>query len=318
MSNDQNKHSSSSSEYSSLIFNISNTCYVTETTQTDEIQNLTKFQGQQFPKINGEDDAITRAYLAVLSSSPSSSLSRGQIQENLTRDHRLATRKATAFRKFRSTLGPNASIGARTCTHNMLKRSMTFFKNLYLMNWQEKVQVNRLTNTQVHHIISERRRREKLNENFQQLRALLPPGTKDKVSILASTTEYLSSLKDQVKEQCKRNEILEAQLLTESEASQFHQHGSGRVAVYIRYIEARIVDLQVIVRGKCSILDLVIHLLEFLKMVNIVSLVSVEANTMMVQSFPVALITLRLSIQGDEWDESAFLEAAKRVVGDMT
>ncbi|OIT25275.1 hypothetical protein A4A49_52811 [Nicotiana attenuata] len=56
----------------------------------------------------------------------------------------------------------------------MLNRSMTFFKNLYLMRRQEQIQVNYATST---------------NENFQQLRSLLPPGTKkDKASVLATTT----------------------------------------------------------------------------------------------------------------------------------
>lgn len=150
------------------------------TKQTEEIETLTEFQGLQFPKIEGEDDAIRQAYLAIISSSSPSpySSSRGKIQENLTRDHRLTTRNTTAFTRFRST--KYASIGARTtsCRQNMLKRSITFFKNLYMMNRQEGIQVNRAMSTQVHHMISERRRREKLNENFQHLKSLLPPGTK--------------------------------------------------------------------------------------------------------------------------------------------
>ncbi|PHT73562.1 Cytokinin dehydrogenase 5 [Capsicum annuum] len=173
----------------------------------------------------------------------------------------------------------------------------------------------RATTTQVHHMISERRRREKLNENFQHLRSLLPLGTKkDKASVLASTTDYISCLKDQVKELCKRNEILEAQLLNKKEAFQFQQNESGKVAVYITNVEERIVDLQVIARGKCSIVDLVICLMKFLKMVNFVNLVAIDANTTLVQSCPVAVITLRLTIQGDEWEESTFIEATKRVV----
>ncbi|CAN4094496.1 unnamed protein product [Withania somnifera] len=58
--------------------------------------------------------------------------------------------------------------------------------------------------------------------------------------------------------------------------------------------------------------------MEFLKMANYVNLLSVDANTKMVQSCPVALITLRLKIQGDEWDNSAFLEATKLFVEDVT
>ncbi|XP_055801544.1 putative transcription factor bHLH041 [Solanum dulcamara] len=292
------------------------------TKQTEEIETLTEFQGLQFPKIEGEDDAIRQAYLAIISSSSPSSYfsSRGQIQENLTRDHQLTTRNTTAFTRFRST--NYASIGARTtnCRQGMLKRSITFFKNLYMMNRQEGIQVNRAMSTQVHHMISERRRREKLNENFQHLRSLLPPGTKkDKASVLASTIEYLSSLKYQVEELCKRNEILEGLLLSKKKASQFQQNGSGKVDVYITNIEERsIVDLQVITRGKCSISDLVICLMEFLKLANYVNLVSIDANTTMVQSCPLTLITLRLRIQGDEWDESAFLGETRRVVGNVT
>ncbi|MCD7455888.1 hypothetical protein HAX54_030039 [Datura stramonium] len=278
---------------------------------SEQIEEIQTFQGLQFPKIEGEDDAIVRAYLAIISSSspssssslPSPPSSHGQIQVNLTPDHRLTTPKATAFTRFIRSKYNYASIGATrsSCAHekNMLKRSVTFFKNLHLMNRQEGVQMNRATSSQVHHMISERRRREKLNENFQHLRSLLPPGTKkDKASVLASTTEYLSSLKDQVEELYKRNEILEAQLFTKKNSSQFQQNGSGNLDVYITTnIEERIVDLQVIAKGKCSILDLVICLMEFLKMASYVNLVSVDANTTMVQSCPVTIITLRLRIQ---------------------
>lgn len=90
---------------------------------------------------------------------------------------------------------------------------------------------------------------------------------------------------------------MEAQLLNKKEAFQFQQNESGKVAVYITNVEERIVDLQVIARGKCSIVDLVICLMKFLKMVNFVNLVAIDANTTLVQSCPVAVITLRLTIQ---------------------
>jgi hypothetical protein len=41
------------------------------------------------------------------------------------------------------------------------------------------------TSSQLHHMFSERRRRERLNESFQTLRALLPPGTKVRSNIMA-------------------------------------------------------------------------------------------------------------------------------------
>nr|GMC63557.1 putative transcription factor bHLH041 [Ipomoea batatas] len=142
------------------------------------------------------------------------------------------------------------------------------FPNLSLMRRQELVRTTRPTITQVHHMISERKRREKLNESFQHLRSLLPPGTKkDKASVLSITTEQLSALK-----------------------------------------------AKVTVRGENGMLELVMRLLEFLKQVENVRLISVEAKT---RSNSVNRIILRLVIQGGDLNESDFLEAVRRVVGDL-
>ncbi|KAK4337981.1 hypothetical protein RND71_042468 [Anisodus tanguticus] len=359
---DQNRPSSSSSfsldspgEYSSLLFNVASTPYIPEPPRTDAysehtirsvsatampyqqqaIQTLTQTQtrGIQFPRVETEDAALTRAYLAIMKS-PSSSSSSHQSRENVPTDHyQVATPKATAFRRFRPGLGPNnnVQIAARTGRKNMLRRSITFFRNLNIMRRQEQIQANPRapTSTQVHHMISERRRREKLNDSFQLLRSLLPPGTKkDKASVLANTTEYLSSLKAQVEELSKKNEMLEAQVnkpqMKSDAISSCSSDGNERVGVEIINVgestsESRIVDLQVSVRGECSILDLVTRSLEFLKTDNNVTLESVAANTRpMVQSAPsVTHITLRIRIEGSEWEESAFEEAVKRVVGDL-
>ncbi|CAL9776196.1 unnamed protein product, partial [Musa acuminata subsp. burmannicoides] len=51
------------------------------------------------------------------------------------------------------------------------------------------------------HVLSERRRREKLNEKFLALRSLVPTGGKiDKASILDDTTQYLKHLERRVQE----------------------------------------------------------------------------------------------------------------------
>nr|XP_016440597.1 PREDICTED: putative transcription factor bHLH041 [Nicotiana tabacum] len=359
---DQNRPSSSSSfsidspgEYSSLLFNVaSKSPYVPEQPRTDTfsdqtirpippvsatatpyqqaIQTLNQIQGIQLPTLETEDVALTRAYLAVMTS-PSSSSSSRQSRENLPTQ--IATQKATAFTRFRSGLGPNLPIAtATTRRQNMFRRSINFFRNLNMMrSRQEQMQPNPRapTSTQVHHMISERRRREKLNDSFQLLRSLLPPGTKkDKASVLASTTEYLSSLKGQVEELSKKNEMLEAQLLQPQNKSSFEQAiisssagGNERIAVEITNVgestsESRTVDLQISVTRECSILDLVTRLLEFLKRDNNVNLESVAANTRsVVQSEPVTHIILRVRIEGSEWDESSFQEGVKRVVDDL-
>nr|GLL20675.1 putative transcription factor bHLH041 isoform X2 [Ipomoea trifida] len=106
---------------------------------------------------------------------------------------------------------PAQPVGARAMImkkQTVLKRSFEFFRNLSLMRRQELVRTTRPTITQVHHMISERKRREKLNESFQHLRSLLPPGTKkDKASVLSITTEQLSALKAKVEELSRKNQI---------------------------------------------------------------------------------------------------------------
>uniref|UniRef100_M8CPZ0 Putative transcription factor bHLH041 n=1 Tax=Aegilops tauschii TaxID=37682 RepID=M8CPZ0_AEGTA len=66
------------------------------------------------------------------------------------------------------------------------------------------------TSSQLHHMISERRRRERLNESFEALRGLLPPGSKkDKATVLANTLDYMNILIAQISELEARNRNLE-------------------------------------------------------------------------------------------------------------
>ncbi|XP_019173388.1 PREDICTED: putative transcription factor bHLH041 [Ipomoea nil] len=307
----------------------------------------------QFPFLSmrqtEEDDAMARAYLAVISSTSSSSQARDSFASNF--------QNPSAFRIYRrrssslssENLSRNNVPAAvpppiiRRRQGNMFRKCVAFFRNLDLLRRRGLIQGGGTSaappsTTQVHHVISERRRREKLNESFQQLRSLIPPGSKkDKASVLSNTTEYLASLKAQVEELTKKNQILEAQLpppppqkapaaVKEEVGASSAAAAEGRVDVSITNVEEstseeanrRFVDLRVLVRGEISMSDLVIRLLEFLKGVENVGLISVQANTTTVQSASLNRIILRLTIhEGDEWDESAFQEAVKRVVGDV-
>ncbi|KAL0337275.1 UNVERIFIED_CONTAM: putative transcription factor [Sesamum calycinum] len=195
-----------------------------------------------------------------------------------------------------------------------------------------QTQGNRPTSTQMHHMISERRRREKLNESFQVLRSLLPPGSKkDKASVLSSTTEYISSLKSQVEELSKRNQELQSELSTTAgkegggEEVGVLSSSSERVSVEIAQVssastseEARFLDLRVRLRsGECSLLDLVIRVLEFLNQQSNLRLLSMQSNTRLVESAPVHGLVLRLRVEGDEFEECGFQEAVRRVVDDL-
>ncbi|GMP62842.1 hypothetical protein CsSME_00024791 [Camellia sinensis var. sinensis] len=288
------------------------------------LQALSQIRNPLFPTPETEEDAIRKAFLSVISSSPSSSSSSLQSQQNIPPNFQVSEKATSAFNRYRSVLGPSTSMTTRSRRQSIAKRAITFFRSLGLTRAQEREQGSRPTSSQLHHMISERKRREKLNEMFEALRSLLPPGTKkDKASLLTSTTALLTSLKDQVVELTRRNQLLEAQLLPRKESSEEVSvlSSNERVRVEVTHVaeltleEAQIIDLEVIVRGECNVLDLVMQTLEFLKQVNNVNLMSVEADTRLVESTSLNRVTLRLKIEGGEWDQSAFQEAVKRIHG---
>lgn len=362
---DQNRPTSSSSslrslsydspEYSPLLFDISATSYIVPEPQREAmiqqalgsahapvfsptaasphqqaIRALNQIRSIQLPTIESEDAAMTEAMIAVISSTASSSSSVQPSQQNLPPNYPVRGSRASAFRRYRSSLSPRQPTSSRIQRENVLKRSVAFFRALNSMRSQEQMLAGRTSSTQLHHMISERRRREKLNESFQALRSLLPPGTKkDKASVLTSTREYLSSLKAQVAELSRRNHILETQLLPKKSAA-VEETSSGvssseRVEVQITNVgpstsasSSRIVDLQVIMRAEVSMVDLVVRLLEFLKTDQNVSLMSVEANARTAEPTSISnVVLMRLRIEEGEWDESAFQEAIRRVVNDL-
>ncbi|XP_031275472.1 putative transcription factor bHLH041 isoform X1 [Pistacia vera] len=358
---DPNRPSSSSSslrsvsmdspEYSSLIFNIPTTSQIPDTLNEvpslhpilpttisphhQAMQAFAQMRNIQLPTPESEHAAMTRAIFAVLTSPTSSSSSSQQHQHqnqpqrpNLPLNYRVNP-QPSAFKKYNSALAPASQMVKRT--QSMLKRAISYYRRLNNARREHALQ-NRPTNTQLHHMISERKRREKLNESFQALRSLLPPGTKkDKASLLIKTREYLSTLKDKVAELRERNQKLEAQIFpapapaaVAKEVGAEEARGSPNQRPQILVIpvpestsEERIVDLRVSVTAECSMVDLIIRILELLKRVNDVSLVSMEASTRTAESSSSNHVIFRLRIQGNEWDESAFQEAVRRVVSEM-
>lgn len=143
--------------------------------------------------------------------------------------------------------------------------------------------------------------------------------------MLAKTREYLTTLKEKVAELSRRNQQLEAQLLPYKEAAAEEMAGissNERSNVRISPVaespsEGRIVDLRISVRGECLATDLMIRLLEFLKQDRNVSVMSMEANTIDVEAGPLNFINFRLRTEGNGWDESAFMEAVRRLVADL-
>ena len=187
-----------SPEYSSLLFNIPNTTHFPETLR--EVVNPTlqqiptpsphqaamqayaRLQNIQLPNPETEAAAITRAIFNVITS-PSSSSSSQPPHTNLPYSHQVVS-KSSAFKRYALPLGPRTTqVRANLGRQSMMKRTFAFFRSLNYLRVSARIQANRPTTTQLHHMISERKRREKLNESFQALRSLLPPGTKVTITL---------------------------------------------------------------------------------------------------------------------------------------
>lgn len=214
MPNDQTNPPSSSSsslisltmdspEYSSLLFNnpmsttTSSSHSIQETTRTDipsmqpqitvpamlphqhAMQAYARLRNIQFPSPESEAAAMTRAMLSVLSSPSSSSSSSHQPPPPINFQPHFMNPKTSAFKKYAPPLGPKARSNAPSGRQSMLKRSFSFFTNLNtFLRTRQQMQETRPSTTQLHHMMSERKRREKLNDSFHALRSLLPLGTK--------------------------------------------------------------------------------------------------------------------------------------------
>ncbi|CAN0839121.1 Putative transcription factor bHLH041 [Linum grandiflorum] len=305
------------------------------------------------------DAAITRALLAVFTSLP-------QYTTTTTTPPNTSSGTSSAFSNYFSTSGSLSSsrrllIGVKN-RPSMFKRALTYYRTRRRQQQEEQQQQQQQqhmpSTTQLHHMISERRRREKINHSFQSLRSLLPPHPKkDKATVLSRTQEYLKSLITQVAQLSERTQQLESKLVQlnqplgdaagaainirepESKAADINHTTTYERVVDVRlraveemtsdHQEQYTVELQVtLLRDHCSVSDIVIRVLEFLRRLRHVNLIAMEANTTTTshvapmadseQALHLSRANFTLQIEGDEWDEAAFQEAVRRVVADLT
>ncbi|KAK1662694.1 hypothetical protein QYE76_050853 [Lolium multiflorum] len=135
---------------------------------------------------------------------------------------------ASAFRRYDRHLSPRRRLTKPACGQRMFKTAMAALEKMhtvmrhsqqqqkqqyYYQQQQEQMLTAESSGNQLQHMISERKRREKLNDSFHALRTVLPPGSKkDKTSILIITREYINSLKSKVSDLEEKNHALQALL----------------------------------------------------------------------------------------------------------
>ncbi|RRT66629.1 hypothetical protein B296_00006546, partial [Ensete ventricosum] len=240
----------------------------------------------RFPAATGDDEAMRRAMLAVICLPSSSSsplrhhldLQQHQIYQRRI-DHQIG-----AFKAYDPALAPKPEANQNLPGQRMIKTGINILTKIRRMRMEPLAREHRPPSNQLHHMISERRRRKKINDHFLALRLLLPPGSKkDNVSVLANTKTYLNSLKARLSELEEKNQMLERQLKSTDDADEVSDPNE-RVEVQISRSsefksEAQQINLRLTVREECDMIDLVLHALRHLKETRDVILISMDAST---------------------------------------
>ncbi|XP_074588644.1 putative transcription factor bHLH041 [Curcuma longa] len=272
-----------------------------------------------------EDEALTRAMLAVITSSkdmPSPLLLNQQTSNPIG-----------AFRPYyNNPLTPEAELEPNWHGQRMIKIGLHMLRRISVMKAQlaapRAQEYQQPTRSHSHHVISERKRREKLNEQFNALKALLPLEPKikkDKATLLVNTKNYLNLLKTQIKELEERNRVLEIQVQVprNDEVDVLIADSDERIQIQVIRLpestsEAQQIDLRVVVKEECDMIDWVIRVLECLKEMTGLTLVSMETRTVSSQNNRFGAGSFRLQIQASsDWDEATFKEAVSNAVANV-
>ncbi|CAN6358820.1 unnamed protein product [Urochloa humidicola] len=138
---------------------------------------------------------------------------------------------------------------------------------------------------QLQHVLSERKRREKLNDSFKALRTVLPPTPKkdNKASILIRARDYVNTLKSRVSELEERNRMLvESQRHCNNGVDPGHV-SDEEIEVNIDRATAEDISqeyhLKIVVKSGCNAMDAVVGILECLKEVGDVRLAAVDTGS---------------------------------------
>ncbi|WVZ12281.1 hypothetical protein V8G54_016811 [Vigna mungo] len=281
------------------------------------------------PTPEGEYQEMVRALIRVLSSTSQ------QQQPYQVLPHTSVTHPgAPDFVRYGSDSNINPHTESNFSRRNLQNTSFPLLKNLNSKRMRERDTIkptHPISSQKYYHTISERKRREKLSECFQELSAFLPPGTKkNKRWILTAAKETMRSLMVEIEELKMRNEKLMRVLSGKEVGSSREENrgGSSNERLNVRVLHAsepssseeQMVNLEVTVREQSSEVNVLVRILEFLERVQNVTLISTNTDLHITEGgTTINVLTFRLRIiKGSEWDEVGFEEAVRRVVADVT
>ncbi|KAK3156381.1 hypothetical protein QOZ80_2AG0106570 [Eleusine coracana subsp. coracana] len=301
-----------------------------------------------FPSPEADDAVMAQAMLAVISAATTSSSSS-------SRRAGTTTTRTTAFRAYNAALAPRAPLRRQPGApgQRMIKMGISILRRMQMLRFtrerddvvaqQQDDEAAAPSSSQLNHMISERRRRERLNESFEALRGLLPPGSKkDKATVLAKTLEYMNILVSQISDLEARNRTLESRahhqranggykelLHSSSEPQAVLQQGlisgsstSERVQVHVSggastsssSSRPQEVAVRVAVQAEGDVAELVTRVLAAIREMGRFTVASVDARRPS-DGVAQATFTLRATPAGD-FDEVSLKEAVMKAAED--
>lgn len=136
-----------------------------------------------FPLPTMEEMVLTRAMISVISSSSSSTSSSSSATTSYQRAQTYHSQPnyyppMSSFQPYSSSKPPVMASHKTLYGQNMIKRAHNMLRRVNMSNDGGKLEEAQPNGYQMQHMVSERRRRERLNASFHSLWQLLPPGSK--------------------------------------------------------------------------------------------------------------------------------------------
>ena len=144
------------------------------------VQANDQYQNVKFPALKSEDIIITQAISAIFSSTSSTASNSSVLDQSLrqVQTNQSLVTGHSGFKPYNSTIPSRSEPKKKSCSQKMIKDSISYLRKIKLMRDGAVNQESQPTGHQLQHVISERKRREKLNGSFYELRLLLPPSSK--------------------------------------------------------------------------------------------------------------------------------------------
>ncbi|KAK3140511.1 hypothetical protein QOZ80_5AG0401990 [Eleusine coracana subsp. coracana] len=237
-----------------------------------------------------------------------------------------------AFKQYVRHLSPRKKPKPGASGQRAIKDAMSALERMHrvrLAQWQSlqmemavaPPSVGSNSNNKIQHVLSERKRREKLNNSFKALRTVLPPGTKkDRASTLIRARDYVVTLESRVSELEEKNRMLVESPLHSDNGSEQDDYSSGE------QIEVDISDkisaeetsqefrLRIVVGSGRSAMDAVVAILQCVKEIGDLRLVAMDTGSSSSSGLPhekdVQLATVTLQVTSSSCDNSSLKESA--------